>query len=340
MSAITFDPIDLRERGITVANMGMEVSNDGVTWALAKAGTDLTSYRWMRTPALPEPTIEQRRAGLKVGDVIRDPALLCEGMIVGAATCPGSTRPTTGLVIRERCWNREWSTGEWLVTDDEFPQGKVTFLGYTDKPAPEVKGRDDYGDHLEAVKQRASETMKPGAIMELKVSAQSIADELIKLADQQRAAAYAQAGIPNTPGVLDSFYSQNAAAYNQPGQWASYAWNSAGEGQIYAGYQRAAVGSDCARAIHKHRNGVTELCGPECEYRVATPPAKPLPFRRHEMCDAVHAETLCMNCERLIAESARMREDFTPAAKPTTRTPYEPQCGAFVGRVMTPVVRR
>jgi hypothetical protein len=245
------EPIDLRGRGFTVASKDMEVSNDCVTWALARAGTDLTAYRWMRFPAVPrESTIEQRRAALRVGDVITDPALLCEGMEVQAT--PGRRLvlgpPTDGgFATASGSLGGLWAG---------FARtGRVTFLGYADKPAPEVKGAE--------VK---------------KVTV----DEVDGMAKKLEAF-YAQAGIPQ--------------------QYSAANWGA-----------------------------------------TPTPPAKALPFKRHKNCGADHSQpVMCLQCESMFMSKMDARDSDAAyersLAHSVTREKYEPQCGAFVGRVLTPVRR-
>lgn len=86
---------------------------------------------------------------IRVGDVIKDPALLKVGMRVGTVRT-GFTRRPIEVTLTERCasmrgaWVAADATGEasWLVMDNECTGGpfgleSITFLGYADpKPAP------------------------------------------------------------------------------------------------------------------------------------------------------------------------------------------------------------
>jgi hypothetical protein len=129
---------------------------------------------------------------------------------------------------------------------------------------------------------------------------------------------YAQAGIPQQYSAAnwgaEQWFVQNQQAYNQPGygeQW----WTQ----------------------------GTTKWgLGPE----KPTPPAKALPFRYHQRCVVKHAPftSMCLGCEQLWqadteAHDREQGEHRYVTAKPVTRERYEPQCGAFVGRVLTPVRR-
>lgn len=117
---------------------------------------------------------------------------------------------------------------------------------------------------------------------------------------------------------------------------------------------QAVMGTHCARAGHTLKDGVVELCGPECEYRKAEP-AKALPFRYMPDADdignspyrcpdsAKHDGTMCVTCEGIIAKMMQSGDadmvKTREAARKVERPAYEPLHGAFVGRVLTPVRR-
>jgi len=259
------------------------------------------SYNFWHRLLPATPTIEQRRAALKPGDLVKDPELLCAGMVVSAAMCPGSQRPVgphtiVGRSVRYSEWK---TTGRWLITDDEFPAGGVTLIAH----APEVKG-------------------KVSSVVTVDEAA-SLGEKLVELA---------QANLI-TPSQAEQWYAQNAGQYNQPGaaeQWWNAAYPQYAPQVTYASYGRATPAKP-------------------------TPSAKALPFRYMPASDdignspyrcpdsAKHDGTQCLTCEGIIAKimqsgDADMVLMRAEAAK-VTRERYEPQCGAFVGRVLTPVGR-
>jgi hypothetical protein len=308
-----------------------------------------------------ESTVEERRAALKVGDIITDPALLCEGMRVRVLAHEAMCLPQ-----REaddfRCSRRAgeglppaWADSDsWWLNDCHVSDHGVTFLGYADKPATieeRTSRRVKQGDHVvrddsthewrveftlgsdfamtdlftdkkeawsTAHMDKASICDKPAP--EVKGEATSlapymdpaarskIADDLLRVHEEMRENAYAQAGIPQQSSAYDWFGATNGQQFSQPGYGETFYW----------GYMNK----------------------PE-----PTPPAKALPFRYRADCTQVHnAATMCLECESLIAEltdchDREQGEHRCVTTKPVTRERYEPQCGAFVGRVLTPVRR-
>lgn len=88
-------------------------------------------------------SVEERRAVLKVGDRITDPALLCEGMIVR----PGwsSQEPPETTITRRHCngWLTDGPAGEYYVGDGQVKNPAsymgVAFAGWAASPPASLK---------------------------------------------------------------------------------------------------------------------------------------------------------------------------------------------------------
>jgi hypothetical protein len=313
------DRFEWAPHGEPSGNIATVVSlEDGAHWTLEGPSKEKSGHNqsagflllscWRRLPR--KSTVEERRAALKVGDKFTSADQFEPGMKIGLRSYQGTWtldsqgwRDDSGDGVRKWCFVGE---SVYVVWESNIPKGNFTFLGYADKPAPEVKVE--------------STSLAPYMIP---AARNEIADKLLRLHEEMREAAYAQVGIPQQSvcdnwyavaqssqrGYAEQWWSQNANVYSQPGQWTQSAtkWG----------------------------------LGPE----KPAPPAKALPFKRHGGCFADHsAPVMCLTCEALWAESTE-NHDRAPGehryvtAKPTTRERYEPQCGAFVGRVLTPVRR-